>query len=167
MKPYEYLHAFDFVLHLINADDRMGISSQSLKPVFYIDGRYWNGHLIRYDSGRPFEYFIDEMEDNKEVKVTRRIENSNNIDSLLGPLYDSFVSNLSSLRTVTDVPHLCIVVHKLIERTEFRTDDFNIEPVLYDAESLCGTYSFDFLRFSRDAEVSVASINSLEYAENE
>lgn len=162
MKPYEYLHAFDFVLRLINADDRMKLSSQSLEPVFYIDGRYWKGHFIRSDSDGPFEYFIDELEDNTEVLVKRRFKNSKNIDSLLAPLYDSFVNNLSSLRSVTDVPHLWIVVDRLIEETGFRTDDFNIEPVLYGAESLCGTYAFDFLRFPKDAEVRIASIDSSE-----
>lgn len=154
MKNHHYLHAFEYMLNLLNEDSEVKSIRQPLQLVIEVDGELWTGSLLRQEGIQIFSYYLDdEME---EVYVMRSPEFRNQ-DRFLLPIHGTYLKYGEALRTISDEFLLYQTISKLIDMTLFSDVDTDLEPVIYDARLIDGSFTLPFFYFG-DKEATVVSL---------
>lgn len=154
MKKHHYLHAFEYLLNLLNEDSEVKSIRQPLQLVIEVDGELWTGSLLRQEGIQIFSYYLDD--DMEEAYVMRSPEFRNQ-DRFLLPIHNTYSKYGKTLRTISDEFLLYQTISKLIDMTVFSDVETDLEPVLYDARPPDGTFTLPFLYFG-DSKATIVSL---------
>ncbi|MGY3717149.1 hypothetical protein ACWE42_16685 [Sutcliffiella cohnii] len=159
------LQALDFLLKRITTErDYPFLFNKNFKLVVEVNNNYWYGDFVRMESNLPFQYHIDNMGDVEKVRFSPTGSNSTPAFSKIWTTFfkatkgnDNYQFFSNPFKEIDDLSLLFEALISVLNSADIQDEDSSVTPYLYNANSLDGKYSMQFMNIANE-KIKLVSI---------